>query len=187
MAARVGKYLSISMVPNDAIFSDATVVFASADFGLFANLVSVFHGLWVERYASRLKQDLRYTPTDCFETFALVSNFDDLKSIGKKYSDLRSEMMLSSNLGLTKFYNEVHDANSKIPNIPEFREIKSKLDQSVADAYGCSDLKLDHDFFEVPELPDNDNVRFTLSGEIRREILNRLGDLNIQRFEAEQT
>ena len=95
--------------------------------------------------------------------------------------------MLSSNSGLTKFYNEVHDANSRIPKIWEFREIKSELDKTVADAYGWSDLKLDYDFFELPELPDNDNVRFTLSGEIRREILNRLGDLNKQRFEAEQT
>ena len=88
--------------------------------------------------------------------------------MGEKYSNLRSEMMLTQNLGLTKFYNEVHDANSKIPNIPEFREIKSKLDQSVADAYGWSDLKLDHEFFEVPELPDNDNVRFTLLAKSKR-------------------
>ena len=47
-------------------------------------------------------------------------------------------------------------------------------------------LKLDHDFFELSQLPGNDNVRFTVSSEVRREILDRLGNLNRQRFEAEK-
>ena len=42
VATRVSKYLSMSMVPNNLVCSDQTVVFASSDFGLFAILFQFF-------------------------------------------------------------------------------------------------------------------------------------------------
>ena len=56
------------MVPNNMIFSDATVIFSSSDLGFFGNLTSIFHNLWVEKYATS-RAGSWYTPTDCFETF----------------------------------------------------------------------------------------------------------------------
>ena len=53
------------------------------------------------------------------------------------------------------------------------------------EAYGWDDLVLDHDFHELPYLPENDRVRFTISELARLEVLDRLADLNRQRYEEE--
>ena len=61
-----------------------------------------------------------------------------------------------------------------------------ELDEAARDAYGWQDLKLDHDFYEVETLPENDRVRFTISPTARKEVLRRLLALNHERAKAEQ-
>ncbi|MDF0643147.1 MAG: ImmA/IrrE family metallo-endopeptidase [Nitrospira sp.] len=51
---------------------------------------------------------------------------------------------------------------------------------------GWQDLKLDHDFYEVETLPENDRVRYTISPTARKEVLRRLLALNHDRAKAEQ-
>ena len=46
------------------------VVFAYDDDGHFGLLSSGFHWWWAVTHASTMRTDIRYTPTDCFETFA---------------------------------------------------------------------------------------------------------------------
>ena len=46
-----------------------TVVFPFADCAPFAILQSRVHEVWARFFGSTLKDDLRYTPSDCFETF----------------------------------------------------------------------------------------------------------------------
>jgi hypothetical protein len=41
------------------------------------------------------------------------------------------------------------------------------------------------DFHEVPYLPENDRIRFTVSEEARRKMLDRLSQLNRERYEEE--
>jgi hypothetical protein len=52
-------------------------------------------------------------------------------------------------------------------------------------AYGWDDIDFSHDFHEVPYLPENDRVRFTISEAARIEVLRRLLELNRQRHEEE--
>jgi hypothetical protein len=59
------------------------------------------------------------------------------------------------------------------------------MDETVKEAYGWIHLDLGHDFHEVPYLPENDRVRFTVSEEARLEILKRLLDLNEERHRQE--
>jgi hypothetical protein len=59
------------------------------------------------------------------------------------------------------------------------------MDAAVACAYGWHDLDLDHGFHEVPYLPENDRVRFTISETARVEVLRLLSELNRQRYEEE--
>ena len=59
------------------------------------------------------------------------------------------------------------------------------MDAAVACAYGWGDLELEHDFHEVPYLPENDRVRFTISEAARVEVLRRLSALNRQRYKEE--
>ncbi len=56
-------------VRNRWSYGDASVVLAFDDYYQFALLQSNVHEAWVRRNASSMRTDIRYTPTDCFETF----------------------------------------------------------------------------------------------------------------------
>ncbi len=61
-----------------------------------------------------------------------------------------------------------------------------ELDLAIRDAYGWQTLPLDHDFYEVETLAENDRVRYTISPAARKELLRRLLALNHTRAEAEK-
>jgi hypothetical protein len=54
------------------------------------------------------------------------------------------------------------------------------MDNAVAAAYGWTDLKLDHGFYETKQ-----GIRFTISEPARREVLQRLLKLNHERYAEE--
>ncbi len=59
------------------------------------------------------------------------------------------------------------------------------MDNTVLDAYGWNDVQLQHDFYEVDYLPENDRTRYTIHPDARKEILKRLLALNYQIHEEE--
>jgi hypothetical protein len=69
--------------------------------------------------------------------------------------------------------------------IVELRRLHVELDVAVRDAYGWQDLPLEHDFYEVETLPENDRVRYTISPAARKELLKRLLAENHRRAAAE--
>lgn len=68
----------------------------------------------------------------------------------------------------------------------ELRRLHVALDLAVRDSYGWKDLDLEHDFYEVETLPENDRIRYTISPAARREVLKRLLAENHARAEAEE-
>ena len=69
--------------------------------------------------------------------------------------------------------------------ILELRRLHVALDMAVRDAYGWTDLPLEHDFYEVETLPENDRVRYTISPGARRDLLKRLLSENHRRAAEE--
>ena len=69
-------------VPTGQVFGDALVVFASDDPALLALLSSSYHWWWAATYGSTLRKDIRYVPTDSFETFPLPELDDRLRVLG---------------------------------------------------------------------------------------------------------
>ena len=59
-------------------------------------------------------------------------------------------------------------------------DVVPPFDQAVAAAYGWDDLDLGHDFHETDQ-----GTRYTLSPPARREVLDRLLELNHQRYAEE--
>ncbi len=58
-------------------------------------------------FSSTLKDDLQYTPSDCFETFPFSEGWETdaaLEAAGRKYYEFRAELMVRHNEGLTKTY-----------------------------------------------------------------------------------
>ena len=93
--------------------------------------------------------------------------------------------MSALGVGMNALYRLTHlDGNRSIV-LAEFRQAIQSLDNAVIAAYGWDDLDLQHGFHEVPYMPENDRVRFTISETARFEVLRRLSELNRQRYEEE--
>jgi len=182
---RVSKYLNAAFLPNDRIFTLDLFVFALSDAGNLALLQSSIHDAWTRKQSSTQETRMRYTATDSFETMPQPATKDTLHDIGMSYSELRSSIMQESEFGLTKLYNRFHAKTERDPRIERLRALHREMDAAVARAYGWDDLDLQHGFHEVPYLPDNDRVRFTISETARVEVLRRLSELNRQRYEEE--
>ncbi|KHE91391.1 MAG: hypothetical protein SCABRO_02866 [Candidatus Scalindua brodae] len=73
-----------------------------------------------------------------------------------------------------------------VAGIIKLRELHMKMDNVVLEAYGWQDVALNHDFYEVDYLPENDRIRYTISPEARKEILKRLLELNHTIHEQEE-
>jgi hypothetical protein len=90
-----------------------------------------------------MKDDLRYTQSDCFATFPFPNEcpaFGELNERGKIYFTTRADTMTRNREGLTKTYNRFHDPNEKSPGILHLRELHSAMDRAVLEAYGWDDL-----------------------------------------------
>ncbi|MCB9304840.1 MAG: restriction endonuclease [Lewinellaceae bacterium] len=72
-----------------------------------------------------------------------------------------------------------------VPMIEELRRLHQEMDEAVLAAYGWQDIALRHDFYEVDYLPENDNIRYTIHPEARKEVLKRLLLLNHERYAEE--
>ena len=184
----VSKHLMFSFIPSSYIYANTINIFATCHFHDFAILQSAIHAAFVWKYASRLKRDLRYTPSDVYLPFPKpeIINSQNLDQLGETYHELRSDIMKSEQIGLTKLYNRFHDPEDNDKDIIEMRLLHQKIDEEVALQYGWSDLNLNHGFHEEDYLPENDRIRFTISEEARHKVLDRLVLLNKERYEKEQ-
>jgi hypothetical protein len=209
VATATTKYLNFSALPTAAVFAHTLKVFTTDRWDLYAVVQSTLHEIWARKYSGTLKQDLRYSPSKCFETFAFPERLWDtpnpvLATIGERYHEHRRRLMRELWLGLTDIYNLFHartlnpEMVAKLSGKPadvaqagyegllELRRLHIALDKAVRNAYGWQDLGLNHDFVEVETLPENDRVRYTLTPAARRELLQRLLALNHARAETER-
>jgi hypothetical protein len=177
----VGKHLCFSFLPRDLVFSDRVGVIADDRASTLALLQSNIHGTWTWAQASTMRNDLCYTPTDCFETFPFPRDYGALEDIGQTYHQRRKEWMLREQVGLTGFYNHLHDPADKDDLVQSVRDLTVELDQKVLDLYGWSDLDLQHDFHETRL-----GTRFEPSESAKAELNNRLLQLNHDRYAEEQ-
>lgn len=176
----VSKYCCFELIPTDVIFSSMVNVIASDSLSLFAVLQSAFHSEWAWKHGSTMRNDLRYTTSDCFHTFPMPLNLSNLLKIGNDFQSHRSMIMQIHKEGLTKTYNRFHCPTEELPDIVQLRALQLRMDCAVAAAYGWGDLDLNHRFHETKQ-----GVRYTISESARRTILDRLLALNCQRYEEE--
>src|SRR5260370_29492478 len=105
----VSSHLTFSWQSIAAVFSHMLIVWSVEEDYFLTLLQSSIHGAWTLDYASTLGKGIRYTPTDCFETFPFPNNLQALDDIGKSYSEHRQSIMLTRQEGLTKTYNRFHN------------------------------------------------------------------------------
>jgi hypothetical protein len=183
---------------NDRVFNEKTVIFAIESSAGFSVLQSRSHETWTRFFSSTLKDDLQYTPSDCFETFPFPLGYESdttLEEVGRVYYDFRADLMLRNNEGLTKTYNRFHDPNEDSHDIVRLRELHATMDRAVLDAYGWHDIQPVCEF--IPEFDDEEDeddngrpkkkkFRYKWPEVIHDEVLARLLELNRQRAEEER-
>jgi hypothetical protein len=184
VTSRVAKHLVFSFQPTSRIFSEATNVFPLSSFTAVAVLQSRVHEPWARLLSSSMKMDLRYSASDCFETFPFPNSnpravLPDLESIGQTLYDTRAAFMVDTNQGLTKTYNALKDPACDDPRILALRELHEEMDRAVLAAYGWSDVAV------PPYCPKSDADRAALQA-FEDEVIDRLYFLNAERAREEE-
>jgi hypothetical protein len=190
----VGQHHLMTFLGTGYVFGSTLYVLLFQGWDALALLQSRIHESWARHFGSSMKDDLRYVPSDCFETYPFPKNWDSnlaLDASGKTYYEFRASLMLRNDEGLTKTYNRFHDPNEGDPQIVALRALHGAMDRAVLDAYGWSDIEADCEFlldYEIDEEEWGDKkkpYRYRWPDEVRDEVLARLLELNAERAKEE--
>ncbi|WP_437878393.1 Eco57I restriction-modification methylase domain-containing protein [Sorangium sp. So ce513] len=198
--SQVSQHLAFSFVSAGVTFSHTVVLILLSKNSALAILQSRPHEFWARFFGSSLEDRLRYTPTDCFETFPFPPAWEQnaaLEAAGKDYYDFRAALMVANNQGLTATYNRFHDPDEQDPEILKLRALHDAMDRAVLDAYGWTDLQPtctflldyeeDEETADQPGKPRRKKPwRYRWPDDVRDEVLARLLALNQARAEEER-
>jgi hypothetical protein len=198
--SEVSPQFSIAFAPSNCVFAQTLKVFTIDSYQAFSVLQSRPHEFWARLFGSSMKDDLRYTPTDCFETFSFPNEFESnaaLEQAGREYYEFRAALMVCNNEGLTKTYNRFHDPDERQADILRLRELHAAMDCAVLEAYGWNDLAARAKCEFILDYEDEEDGsegprrrkkpwRYRWHDEIRDEMLARLLALNAERAEDER-
>ena len=205
------KDLTFVFVDAKVVPSHALAVIVLDSYAALAALQSRLHEVWARVFGSSLEDRLRYTPTDCFETFPFPPAWQQsptLEAAGDAYYTFRASLMANEAVraslmaslppeGLTSTYNRFHDPDETLPGILRLRELHAAMDRAVLDAYGWGDLVPTCAFLlDYEEEEDDDDARagkkkrkpwrYRWPDEVRDEVLARLLALNAERAAEER-
>jgi len=184
----------VARLAATSVFAESLIVFPFATHAAFCALQSRVHETWARFFGSSIKDDLRYTPSDCFETFPFPEGWDTnpvLEATGRAYHDFRATLMVRNEEGLTKIYNRFHDPDECAPEIQELRLLHAAMDRAVFDAYGWSGISTDCEFLLDYEIDEEEwgnkrkPWRFRWPDAVRDEVLARLLELNAEQAKQE--
>ena len=184
-----------ALLPANLVYAHTVIVFSLDSLASFCALQARPHETWARFFGSSLKDDYRYTPSDCFETFPFPMDWEtrsDLEAVGKDYYEFRAALMVRNDEGMTKTYNRFHDPYEDDADIAELRRLHAAMDRAVLDAYGWTDIPTDCEFlldYEIDEetwgKKKKKPYRYRWPDEIRDEVLARLLELNASRAAEE--
>jgi hypothetical protein len=189
--SRVSPQLGIAQLGGGMVYAESMVVFAFPNLAPFAALQSRPHEIWARFFASSMKDDLRYTPSDCFETFPFPQGFETepaLEAAGRAYHDHRAALMVARNEGMTRTYNRFHDPDEQSADIVTLRALHAEMDRAVLRAYGWDDLADRAEAVFLDETNEDDHTyqgRLFWPSAFRDEVLARLLALNAERHAEE--
>ena len=190
VVSRLGQQAAFTFVSSRAVFADRLVVFPLDTYSGFCALQSRVHELWARFFGSTMKDDLLYTPSDCFVTFPFPDGWTTdpiLEAAGRQYHEFRADYMRHNAEGLTKTYNRFHDPNESASEVGRLRELHAAMDRAVLTAYGWTDVPtaceflLDHDIDEEVWAGKKKPYRYRWPDDVRNEVLARLLELNAER------
>jgi len=186
VTCRVEPHWSVTSLPSGVVFAESLIVFPFETKATFCALQARPHEIWAKFFGSSFKDDIRYTPSDVFETFPFPNDWDTdllLEAAGAAYYDHRARIMVDNEEGLTKTYNRFHDPEEQDPGILRLRELHVEMDRAVLHSYGWDDIPTECEFVEDYE---GAKPRYRWPEQVRDDVLARLIKLNGERAAEEQ-
>ena len=186
--SRVSEHHVLAFVPKRNIFDSSLVIFAFDQWYEFGILQSGIHEVWLRRQASTMRTDIRYTPTDCFQTFPFpqwlaLDAKDKVGGAASSFFDQRHCVLENRRIGLTDLYNLFHNPSCKDQDILTLRDLMAKMNQDVLAGYRWEDISPTYGFYPNPRK----KMRFGMDPASQREIFIRLLELNQQIANNEAT
>lgn len=175
--SRVAKHLMFSWLPTDLVLSEQTITFPMEQDRWLTALQSRAHEVWARLLSSSMRTDLRYAPTDCFETFPFPPEpaFSGLDALGARLDTERRAYMTANGVGLTTTYNRLKDETVTEAAVQSLRELHEAVDRAVLDAYGWTGV----------QVPAYCGATAAELEAFEDEVLDRLFDLNERRAREE--
>ncbi len=188
------SHLVLGFVPREFYIASPNVAITLEGSSAFGVLQSRPHEIWARFLGSSMRDDLRYTPSDCFETLPFPEGWETnpaLETAGKAYYEFRVGLMVKNDEGLTKTYNRFHEPNECDPEIVRLRELHATMDRAVLEAYGWGEIPTDCEFLLDYEIDEEEwgskkkPWRYRWPDEAHDEVLGRLLELNAERAKEE--
>ncbi|MGW7595372.1 type IIL restriction-modification enzyme MmeI, partial [Streptomyces rubiginosohelvolus] len=151
--ARVSKTGMPVRIPTGQVVSEQIVAFPTDASGQLAVLSSSMHYWWALRYSGDMRGDLRYAPSDVYETFPRPRETARLTAAGTSLEKAQRDAMASRSIGLTKLYNLVHTKDEHANDIASVRAAHIEVDAAVVQAYGWDEVTLVHGLQATPRGP----------------------------------
>ena len=190
----VGQHASFAFLPTGMVFAGTLIVIPLSSYAAFCAMQARAHELWARSFGSSLEDRLRYTPSECFETYPFPANWEHdpcLEVAGREYYAFRKDLMARNNEGMTKTYNRLHNPLDNSPEVIELRRLHGTMDRAVLDAYGWTDIPADCEFLLDYEIDEETwgrrkkPYRYRWPDDVRDEVLARLLELNAKRAAEE--
>ena len=141
---RVAKHLLVARTHAEQVFSEQVVVFGLHDAAAFGILQSRVHEVWVRLLSSTMGEGLRYSASDCFDTFPFPrpdprAELPVLAEVATRLEKLRAAYMIDEGVGLTTTYNRMKDPAVDDPGVVELRRVHEANERAVLAAYSEAD------------------------------------------------
>ena len=130
-----GKRFLFAWQLSEVCPSNLTNLFAFDDDYAMGILAAAPHQVWAHAEKSTLREDARYTPTSCFETYPwpvpTAAHRDRIADLAARLVSERQTVTVREGIGLTDLYNVIDDGAWR-----SIADLHRRLDEVVLDAYG---------------------------------------------------
>jgi hypothetical protein len=185
-------HMALTFLTAPMVFANTLAILSIEEDRHFAVLQSRVHEIWARFFGSSMKDDLRYTPSDVFETFPFPRHGTNtaLDDAGRAYLEHRAKLMSDAGQGMTEIYNRFNDPNDMVAELVRLRDLHAEMDRAVLRAYGWDDLvaQAAPDFEREWDSDDDEGKgpwRLRWLEPVRDAVLARLLALNAERAAEE--
>lgn len=135
------QYLPIGLADKDTVLSNAVRIIYGGDMFLFGIVISSIHMVWVRTVAGRLKTDMQYSNTICYNTFPFPKITEQQRKELEEYAE---EVLL-----VREEFTELTLAQMYDPD---------KMPQRLRDAHRALDLTVERCYRPAPFTSDEERL-----------------------------